>query len=351
MPMISLRTLQRLLLLLTVSLLFAGCVGRTAPVSGIPSELLRWPPAPAPVKIQWLGEFNDPRDLDIRKGFWTRVVEFVSGEERTGIVRPYGVFADDHGRIYVADPGGGVVHLLDRENHRSVRLMGGDDAPLRLPIGVTGDGNGTVYVTDSASGVVFRHVVGEEILTPFINGTVLRPTGIVCDPVRKRIYVSDTSRHQIAVFDLAGKELFRIGSRGSQPAEFNFPTDLCLDRQGQLVVTDSLNSRIQVISPDGHFVSQLGKAGDSAGYLSKPKGVAVDSEGHIYSADALHDAVQIFDVSGRLLLSFGMRGTRPAEFWMPSGLFMDSHDTLFVSDTFNHRIQLFRYRRDAGNPP
>jgi len=339
-----------LLLLSFASLLYAGCAGGPAPLPGIRLDLLRWPSAPTPPKIEWLREFRDPRDLGIDKGFWTRIAEFVSGEEQTGIVRPYGLFADDHGRIYVADPGAGVMHLYDTERRRSVRLKGSDEHPLRVPIGIAGDGSTTVYLTDSASGIVFRHVAGDALLRPFITKGLERPTGIVCDPVRGRLYLSDTTRQQIVVFDLAGKELFRIGSRGAKPGEFNYPTDLCLDRQGRLVVTDSLNFRIQIFAPDGRFIAMFGQAGNRAGYLAKPKGVAVDSEGHYYSADALHDAVQIFDVTGRLLLTFGVRGTRPGEFWMPSGLFIDNRDTVYVADTYNHRIQVFRYRRDAANP-
>lgn len=329
-------------------ILLTGCAGGAKPKRDSRSDLLRWPSPPGPAKIEWLQDVSQPQDLGIEKGFWKKLVEFVTGEERTGMVRPYGVYSDNHGRLYVADSGASVVLLYDREEGRAVTLRGSDEHPLRLPIGITGDSTQKIYVTDSASAAVFSYTPGDDGLKPFITGGLDRPTGIVCDAARGRLYVTDTVRNQIVAFDLSGRELLRFGAKGTRAGQFNYPTDICLDRRGRIIVNDSLNFRFQLFSADGGFVSMFGTAGDSAGYLSKPKGVAVDSDGHLYSADALLDAVQVFDVSGRFLLTFGTRGIRPGEFWMPSGLFIDSHDIIYVADTYNRRIQLFRYLSDGS---
>ena len=340
---------QRVMLIILIQLVLAGCVGGPAPSPPVSRELLRWPAAPTESRIEWVREISEPRDLGLGKGFWTRLVELVTGEENVKIVRPYGVFVDAEGRIFVADAGASVVHLYDTKRSRYVRLKGTDETPLQLPIGIAGDGTGAVYVTDSAAGAVYRYTPGEELLKPFISRGLERPTGIACDRALGRLYLSDTSRHQIVVYDLTGRELSRIGSRGSNEGEFNYPTDLCLDRQGRLMVTDSLNFRIQILTAEGSFIATIGSPGDRAGYLSKPKGVAVDSDGHYYIADALLDTVQIFNEAGHLLLNFGMRGNRPGEFWMPSGLFIDGHDDIYVADTYNNRIQVFHYHHRSGN--
>lgn len=340
---------------LLAGMLFSGALLGCATTATVPrqpsAELLRWPSPPEPSRIEWVREIALPADLGIGKGFWKWLADLVTGEDDLSIVRPYGIFAGE-GRLYLADPGASVVHLYDTASGRYYRLKGTEQFPLRSPIGVAGDRAGAVYITDSSTGVVYVHRGEEETLTPFITSGLERPTGIVCDHASDRLYVSDTTRNQIALYDLSGRELRRFGSRGARPGELSAPTDLCLDSQGRLWVTDSMNFRLQAFSREGVAVGTFGMAGDTIGFFSKPKGIAADRDGHIYSADALLDTIQIFSDQGQLLLSFGGRGTRPGEFWMPSGLFIDSHDMIYVADTYNKRIQVFQYRHrdDRGQP-
>ena len=342
------RSLRCLLLLLIAGVLWGCATTRPSPVP--PGVILLWPPPPQRARIEWLQEFHGPSELNIGKGFWKRLVEMVIGEEPTGIVRPYGIYGDGNGRVYVADTGGGFVHFYDLKEETYLRLTGTLKEPLLSPIGIAGDGKGTVYITDSASGTVFRHTEGGEFLEPFITGQVTRPTGIVYSSRTSELYVADTALHKIHVFDREGHSKFDIGGWGDGPGRFNCPTDLALDSLGRLIVTDALNFRIQIFSPTGEFVGMFGASGDSAGAFNKPKGAAVDSDGNIYVVDALQDAIQIFDPSGRLLMAFGSQGGRPGEFWMPSGLFIDGNDTIYVADSYNRRIQMFRYHGEPRRP-
>ncbi|MDA1372639.1 MAG: hypothetical protein O2971_18040 [Proteobacteria bacterium] len=41
-------------------------------------------------------------------------------------------------------------------------------------------------------------------------------------------------------------------------AEFNYPTDVAIDKDGRIVVADGYNDRIQVFSPSGVFMEQSG---------------------------------------------------------------------------------------------
>lgn len=343
----AVRLTARLLCLLLL-LVGTGCAAGPSPTRLPVGAGLNWPPPPGEARITWTGEISVPEDLGIGKGFWTRLVELITGEKNTRIVRPYGVYADGEGSIYVTDPGAGIVHLYDTRRGRYLRLRGTAESPLRVPIGVCGDGKGTVYVTDSESGVVFRHTAGDDALHPFITKGLKRPTGLALDPQAGRLYLADSALHQIAVFDLAGHEQFRFGSQGAAPGMFNHPTDLWFDRKGRLLVTDPLNFRVQIFSGVGGYLSSIvGTVGDAAGDFTKPKGVAVDSDGHIYLADALFDAVQIFNEQGQLLLVVGARGSRPGEFWMPAGIFIGADDTIYVADAYNNRVQTFRYHHGS----
>jgi DNA-binding beta-propeller fold protein YncE len=340
------RATMFLVLLLAIPTLFSGCAAVNSSTQLATREIF-WPPAPFEPRIQWVRGIHNQQDAGIGKSFWKRVKEFVVGEEKDGISKPYGVYVDAQGRIFVADAGRGVVHEFNLQE-KEYSLIGHENKRVfQAPIALTGDNAGNLYITDSAAGIVFRYSILEKSLTPFITHKLVRPTGIAFYGTKHLLYISDSASHQVVVFDLQGRERFRIGGRGDSPGYFNFPTDLFMDSGGELYVTDALNARIQVFSAAGEFLRMFGTAGDSAGYFAKPKGVAVDSEGHVYVTDSIQDTVQIFDKTGVLMLDFGESGNGAGQFWMPSGIFIDSSDTIYVADSYNQRIQIFRYLKST----
>lgn len=337
--------LFKVLLVSILFLLSACAVHRPAQEKG--QGVLRWPPPPQPARIEWVKEIRTPEDSGVAKGFWERVSEKVSGVKTRTISKPYGVHADENGRLVVVDTDLAAVHLFDLRNNK-YRLLGAEQGyRFQAPIAVSEDDRDNLYITDAGAGLVYRYRLQDGSLEKFSPFKLKRPTGIAFSRKQRLLFVSDTLAHKIIVYDLAGQELRRIGKRGDGHAEFNYPTDLFVDHKGQLYVTDALNQRIQVLTPEGQLLAQFGEGGDKTGFLAKPKGVAVDSQGHIYVCDALLDAVQIFDSTGRLLLYFGGTGSRIGEFWMPTGISIDSQDNIYVADSFNRRVQVFRYL-DAG---
>ena len=328
--------------LLLLALALAGCAGVASRAQAPQRELL-WPPLPMEPRIQWVKEIHDHHDVGISKGFWQRVVDFIAGGSDLTIGKPYGVFFDEQQRLLVVDVAFAMVHVMDLKN-KSYSIIGeGEQNVFRTPIAVTEDDDENVYITDAGTGIVHRYSFKEKKLEPLTSVKLERPTGIAYNKGNKLLYITDTASHQVVIFDLAGRERFRIGGRGEAPGQFNYPTDLFIDPQGRLYVTDVLNSRIQIFSASGAFLKTFGQAGNKSGRFAKPKGVAVDSEGHIYVCDALLDAVQIFDDSGRLLLDFGGTGTEPGRFWMPSGIHIDSNNYIYVADAYNRRVQVFKY--------
>lgn len=330
------------ILFLAVSL--SGCAGNASQRKEGAFKELQWPSLPTPPRIAWVKEIRDFEDAGIGKTFWQRASEFLTGEADRRIGKPYGVYVDAKERIFIADVGFAVVHLMD-VGKKKYTVIGGGEPPLRTPIAVAGDDEDNVYVTDAGAGIIYRYAIGRGKLERFNLTQLDRPTGIAFNPNNRLIYVSDTASHQVVVIDLAGNERYRIGGRGTGAGLFNYPTDLFVDGSGRLYVTDALNSRIQIFSANGQFLRQFGRAGDTVGSFARPKGVAVDSDGHIYVSDALFDAVQIFNDNGRVLLDFGTHGSDPGQFWMPAGIHITKNDLIYVADSYNRRIQVFRYLR------
>jgi sugar lactone lactonase YvrE len=331
------------LAMVLLCLCLASCVTAPSPrESGLKREI-QWPPLPLMARIVWVKEIRDYQDVGISKAFWQRVTEFFTGEEDTRIGKPYGVYADDRQRLFIVDVAYALIHAMDLQENRYSVIGAENGKQFRSPIGITGDDGDNLYITDSGAGSIYRYSLGKGRLEPFIVSDLGRPTGIAFNRKNRLLYITDTTSHQVAVFDLRGNLRLRIGSRGDGPGQFNYPTDLFVDGRGRLYVTDALNSRVSIFSADGAHLKTFGRPGDSGGSFAKPKGIAVDSSGNIYVCDALLDTVQIFNDNGEFLLSFGNNGSNDGEFWMPSGIYIDKSDTIYVADSYNRRVQVFKY--------
>jgi DNA-binding beta-propeller fold protein YncE len=331
------------LLLVLCTLELSGC---SAPAQSLltPARELapQWPEAPFTPRIKWVKSVATPEDAGIRKSLWKKALEFVTGADVRQLVKPYGVLYDDQGRLIIADPGAGIVHLMDTKKQQYLRITAGEGAPFRSPIGITEDDRQQLYITDSAADTVYRYDLVQQRLTPFLRG-LERPTGIAFNKVNRLLYVSESTARRVTAVDLEGNTRLTFGDRpGPEQYPFNVPTDVATDFKGQIFVTDPLNYKIKTYTPEGTQVNQFGEMGDTRGEFDKPKGVAVDPEGRIYVVDALLDAVQIFDDEGAFLFSFGATGSDDGAFWMPSGICLHN-GYIFVADTFNQRVQIFQY--------
>ncbi|MCL4523126.1 MAG: 6-bladed beta-propeller [Acidobacteria bacterium] len=304
-----------------------------------------------------MGAIDYLRSVDARQvdalakphSFFGKLMEIVAGPaERPRLVRPLGITEDSRGRLIIADPGQRVVHLLDIEKREYKFIARGKNRAFQSPVGVAVDGRDNIYVSDSARGEIsvfdakgkFLRVIGEKTGT----GPLQRPTGIAVDPLGRRLFVTDTLQHQVLVYDLEGKWIRTIGRRGAEIGEFNFPTFLALSG-GRLYVVDSMNFRIQMFSPDGKALGTFGHLGNRSGTLNRPKGIGVDSDGNIYVVDALFETVQVFDSEGKLLYYFGSSGSKPGQFVLPTGIYINPRNLIYVADSYNRRVQIFRYRR------
>jgi hypothetical protein len=65
-------------------------------------------------KLLYERSFSSEREVKLKRGFWTKVLDLVAGApEVHNLVRPYGVVADSRGRVIVTDPGIPAIHVFD----------------------------------------------------------------------------------------------------------------------------------------------------------------------------------------------------------------------------------------------
>jgi len=96
----------------------------------------------------------------------------------------------------------------------------------------------------------------------------------------------------------------RGGGRGNTGAgipgdNFNKPTDIAWDAQGDMFVSDSYtNARIVKLDKTGRFIKTWGSKGSGEGQFEMPNSVAVDAQGNVYVADLGNKRIQVFDNDG-----------------------------------------------------
>ncbi|MDQ7062930.1 MAG: 6-bladed beta-propeller [candidate division KSB1 bacterium] len=345
-----------------------GCGGtQKGKISNDTDEEYVWPLPPDPPRIKYLRSVHSEMDIGYEKTFAQKMTEALFGRTRMrALKKPLSAHVDKKGRLYVVDTGWRSVLIFDFEKRR-LKFLGTKGAGRLLrPLGIASDDEGYLYVTDPGGYRIMKYDSTWKFVKAFGGKNVLlRPSGIAVNSKLKRVYVVDTWMHQVRAFDSeTGKLLFAIGNdlqeapegvtapegtldrywnRGHETGEFNFPTYIAIDSEGNIYVVDTLNFRVQVFNADGKFLRSFGEIGRAPGQFFRPKGIGIDSEDHIYVADAAFNNVQIFDKQGRLLLFFGTFGSGLADLRMPAGLYIDQKDRIYVVDQFNHRVQIYQY--------
>lgn len=236
-------------------------------------------------------------------------------------------------------------------------------------------------------------------------GRFKSPAGIAIDARNNRLAISDRHNHRIQIFSLEKNThgnithaQFRlsIGSFGNKVGQFNEPTSLHFDAQGELHVLDSQNQRIQIFSLHGHFrhsinlylpdstkpyVSGFMLNPNGLGYaiidsrynvvrlfdasgnhlrtlgqrtiegrkrkiqedrFSTPYSVAINRNNDLFISDLSDQTIKKFSWEGKLLMQWGQWGNQPGEFYKPKSIAVnDESNRLYVTDYGNYRIQTF----------
>jgi DNA-binding beta-propeller fold protein YncE len=258
--------------------------------------------------------------------------------------------------VVVADGGADMLRSYTRDMMFIDKWGQAGDKPgeFREPRGVAIDASGNVVVVDALNHRVQKTVVGttsflERPGVPVLafgkrgsgDGEFETPTGVAVD-AQGNIIVVDTENHRVQVFDGQGKFQFAFGKRGSAHGEFYKPSHVDIDAKGRLFVSDTGNNRIQIFDARGKFVSSVGSVGSEPGLFAEPKGIALDKAGNLWVVDRRNHRLQKFGPDGRFVGVFGKQGAEKGEFSFPEDMAFDGNGRLYVTDGMNGRIQVFK---------
>ncbi len=331
-------------------LLLGGCASQSTLVYEVPNSTIVWPEKPEKPRYRYVGQLTGDENIYSEgKGFWSKVLDFVTGltrsaDERVVLQRPQtGVVDEVRNRIYITDVSRQAVFVFDQlKGSIEIWDQVAKNQGFQAPIGITLADNGEILVVDAEAALVMRLSPEGKLLQMFGEGILKRPTGIARDPRTRHLYVSDTHAHNIKIFDDAGNYLESFGERGQEQGQFNFPTHLAF-KDGKLYITDTMNARVQVYSGEGKFLYTFGRRGLYVGNMPRPKGVALDADNNIYVVESYYDHLLIYNNKGEFLLPIGGTGTEIGQFYLPAGVWTDSKNRIYVADMFNGRILILQY--------
>jgi DNA-binding beta-propeller fold protein YncE len=204
-----------------------------------------------------------------------------------------------------------------------------------------------------------------------------------------RIYVSDTVRRSIMLFDVPNGTFSEFGT--TEPGELRKPLGMAVDSDCNLYVVDGTAGRVIVYDQDGDFLSafggvdmferpshvgvdpdaryayvvdtggvssqlhrvrvfdiatgehvfDIGERGSGPGQFNLPRDIAVGRDGRVYVVDGANFRVQVFESDGTYVNTFGSIGVYPGQFSRPKGLATDGEGNVYVTDTAFGNFQIF----------
>ena len=268
------------------------------------------------------------------------------------LLAPYGLAVNSKGELYVADQKVGAIFIFNTETKDVTLIRNGYEGTFGLINGVALDDDDRLFVTDGKLRRVLVFDKSNKVVDQIKDG-LIDPVGIAIDTENRQLYVVDTQADQVIVYDADSlKEKRRIGTGGKHhelttPGDFSAPTEIAIDKDGNIYVTDTMNYRVEIFDADGNFISQFGRHCDGPGCFAHPKGIGLDSDGHIWVADPMLDLLQAFDREGQLLGVVGGHGGLLGQFSSLDGVYIDKNNRIFTAEQYPGRVQQFRYITDA----
>jgi sugar lactone lactonase YvrE len=327
------------ILVLATLVLATGC--KPPAPAAQPQDTIFYPEAPDPPRLQFLTQITklEPNSAGAQSSFADFVVG-ATAEKGEEIRTPYGVAARD-GKLYVCDLAVANVYILDIARNK-YSLMGKSKV-FKKPVNITIASDGTKYVCDTSLNKVAIFNAQDRFVRYIGNPTTCRPIDLAI--WKDELVIADIQDNEVEVWSKDGKFLRKIATFGMGVTQLRMPTNLAIDARGRIFVSETMKGIIKMYNIKGQYLGSVGAQGDRPGFFARPKGLAIDPKGVLYVADSQWEIVQLFDPDGRLLMAFG--GAKPGMdgMGMPSGVAMDSTSISafkkYIDSDFNAEYLLF----------
>ena len=332
--------LRNLIFILIASILLS-CSRNITSGSGA-DNLVIYPSPPDTARIQFLTRISSSQDVTgNRKSFG----KFLFGEnEDIDINKPYGI-AVHKGKMFICDTYIHGLDIIDLATNTFERFIPTGRGELKVPINCFIDSEGNLYIADSERKQIVVFDENGKYVTCFGEAENFKPVDVFV--TENKIWVTNVLGHQVNVYSNdSAIQLIKSFPEVNKddPKSLFSPTNIYVT-DNKVYVTDFGDFKVKIYSLDGDYVESIGSYGQGIGQFSRPKGIAVDKDANLYVVDAGFENTQIFSSEGKLLMFFGGNYKGPGDMWLPAKVTID-YDNLqyfekYVDPSFHLKYLIF----------
>lgn len=264
-------------------------------------------------------------------------------EGKGRLSRPISLTVSSSGNIYVSNNNVHNIEVISVAG-KGLSSFGGAGSikgQLYYPYGVALLPNGNLLVAETGNLRIQEFSPNGQFIQTYLdesNKIGLEKPGPLFADSQGQVYIGDISGHQVIILDRNKKVIRKI--KGVQ-----YPHGLTVDEtNNKLYVADSGKTAVKVYdltkNNDSYKLIQNWKPNTR---FTMIRGLAADKLGRLYVVDTLSCSVRVFDKNGEYLFSFGQQGFKDGEFLYPNGIFVDRTGKVYVADWGNDRVQVWRY--------
>jgi serine/threonine protein kinase, bacterial len=260
----------------------------------------------------------------------------VDGQKATSVIFTLvdGIAVDPNGNIYISHRSqnrvrkidkNGIVSTIAGNGHAKFSGDGGlaKNASLNFPAGLAFDSTGNLYVADRNNHRVRR----------------INPNGI------------------ISTIAGNGAPNYTADNIKATESSLHFPSDVAVDKSGQIYISDRSNNRIRKVDSKGIITTYAGMGVASYGgdfgpadeaFLKFPFGITFDNQGNLFVADRGNNRIRKIDPEGIIYTVagtglFAIRGdygpAKQADLAFPTDVTSDNKGNIYIADRNNNRIR------------